>query len=184
MPSDIRITTGMLYQGALILALIDAIYVPFLVRRVDEASFRRLKVPLVVAAALVWFGIWSWAIGNFWETVYSYVYPAWAQMWIPGIAFAGAGLMAFGLWALAFRVRRHIVLTFCLMSGALGSLTHIWAVWRGIVTKPPMLQGASPLAAVVFAFFEYQLYWCVILTMSKIMDWAAGGSKSEKAHKP
>jgi hypothetical protein len=34
-------------------------------------------------------------------------------------------------------------------------LTHTWAVYRGVVDKPPMLQDASPVAAVVIAFFEY-----------------------------
>lgn len=182
MPSDIRITTELLYQGALVFALMDAVYVPLLVWRVKEASFRRLKGWLIVAAAWVWFGIWSWAIGNFWETVYSYVFPAWARIWIPAIAFAAAGLIAYALWTLVLRIRRHVVLTFCLMSGALGSLTHIWAVMRGIVTQPPMLQGASALAAVVLAFFEYMFYWCVILTIAKLMDWAIGGSKHRKAH--
>jgi hypothetical protein len=35
-----------------------------------------------------------------------------------------------------------------------------------------MLQGASPLAAVIFAFFEYLIYWCVILTLAVVIDWA------------
>jgi hypothetical protein len=182
MPSDIRVTTELLYQGAFVFALMDAMYVPLLVWRVDEAAFRRLKGWLVITAAWVWFGIWSWAIGNFWETVYSYVFPAWARIWIPAIAFAAAGLIAYVLWILALRIRRHVVLMFCLMSGALGSLTHIWAVQRGIVTQPPMLQGASPLAAVVLAFFEYLFYWCVILTLAKLMDRVAGGSKYKEVN--
>ena len=61
-------------------------------------AFRRLKWTLPLAAALVWFGIWSWAIGNFWETVYAYVFPAWAQFWVPIIAFVAAGAVALGLW--------------------------------------------------------------------------------------
>jgi uncharacterized membrane protein YcaP (DUF421 family) len=34
-----------------------------------------------------------------------------------------------------------------------------------------MLQGASPLAAVAIAFFEYIFYWCTILALAKIMSW-------------
>ncbi len=171
MPTDIKITTEMLYRGMLIFGLIDAVYIPLLVRRVREETFHRLKWPLVIAAALIWFGIWSWAIGNFWGTVYSYVFPAWAGIWIPWIAFVAAGIVAAGLWALAIRVRWKPVLTYCLMGGLLGSLTHIWAVYRGIMTDPPMLQGASPLAAIVFAFFEYMLYWCTILLLATLIDW-------------
>jgi hypothetical protein len=171
MPVDLKITTELLYKGALVFAFMDAIYIPLLIWRVSEETFRRLKWPLVIAAALVWYGIWAWAIGNFWGTVYSYVFPAWAQMWLPWIAFVVAGSVALGLWMLAIRIKWNFILTFCLMGGVIGSLTHIWAVYRGIVTKPPMLQGASPLAAVVIAFFEYIFYWCTILAIAEIMDW-------------
>jgi len=169
--SDIKITTAMLYQGALVFALLDAVCIPLLFWRIKEETFRRMKWHLVITAALVWFGIWSWAIGNFWETFYTYVFPTWAELWIPRIAFVGAGMVALGLWALSIHLRRKVILTFCLIGGFIGILTHVWAVYRGAVSKPPMIQGASPLAAVVIAFFEYIFYWCVILTVAKLMDW-------------
>lgn len=171
MPADIKISTELLYKGALVFALMDAVYIPLLMWRVRDESFRRLKWSLVISAALVWYGIWSWAIANFWETVYSYVFPAWAQIWVPWIACVVAGISAFILWTLAIQTKLRVVPVFCFLSGAQGSLTHVWAVYRGIVTKPPMLQGASPLAAVVIAFFEYIFYWCTILVLAKIMDW-------------
>jgi hypothetical protein len=171
MSTDVKITTELLYRGTLILALIDALYILLLIWHVNEAAFRRLKWPLSIAAAFVWFGIWSWAIGNFWETVYSYIFPAWMERWAPWIAFVVAGAVAPGLWTLALRAQRNPVLTFCILSGLLGSATHVWAVQRGIMTKPPMLQGASPVAAVVFAFFEYILYWCTILVLAKMIGW-------------
>ena len=171
MPTDIKITTELLYKGALVFALMDAIYIPLLAWRVSDEAFRRLKWLLVIAAALVWYGIWAWAIGNYWETVYSYVFHAWARTWVPWIAFVVAGAIALGLWTLTVRLKRNLVLIYCLMGGVIGSLTHIGAVYRGIVTKPPMLQGASSLAAVVIAFFEFIFYWCTILATAKIMDW-------------
>jgi hypothetical protein len=171
MPTDIKITTELLYQGTLIFALMDVVYMSLLTWRVERESFYRQKWTLPLAAALVWFGIWRWAIVNFWETVYAYVFPAWGRVWIPVIAFCAAGAIALGLWMLATRSRWNPVLVYCLLGGLLGSLTHIWAVYRGVVTKPPMLQGASPLAAIVFAFFEYILYWCIILTLAVGMDW-------------
>lgn len=177
MPPDIKITTELLRTGTLVFALIDAVYIPILVWCIKEETFRRLKYPLVISAALIWFGIWSWAIGNFWETVYSYVFPPWAPTWVPWIAFVTAGLVAPILWTLSLRVKANPVLIYCLLGGLLGSLTHIWAVYRGIVTKPPMLQGASPLAAVIVAFFEYILYWCAILTLALILDWLRKKSK-------
>jgi hypothetical protein len=53
MPADIKITTDLLYKGA----LMDAVYIPLLVWCVNEETFRKLKWPLVVAAALVWMEI-------------------------------------------------------------------------------------------------------------------------------
>ena len=171
MSTDIKITTELLYKGALIFALMDAVYIPLLVWRVSKETFRRMKWSLVIAAALVWYGIWAWAIGNFWESFYSYVFPAWARTWVPWIAFVVAAAIALGLWMLTVQLKRNLVLTYCLMGGAIGSLTHIWAVYLGIVTKPPILQGASPLAAVIIAFFEFMFYWCTILVLAKTIDW-------------
>lgn len=171
MPTDVKITTEILYKGALLFALIDAAYVPVLVRRINEETFRRLKGSLVIVAALVWFGIWSWAIGNYWESVYSYVFPDWAQTWAPWIAFVIAGIVALGLWGMALLFKGNVVLLYCLFGGLIGSLTHVRAIQLGIVTKPPTLQGASPLAAVVIAFFEFMFYWCTILVIATVMDW-------------
>ena len=59
MPSDVKITTELLYKGAFMFALMDAVFIPLLVWRVKEETFHRLKWPLVIAAALTWYGIWS-----------------------------------------------------------------------------------------------------------------------------
>ncbi|MBI3172819.1 MAG: hypothetical protein HYZ25_03805 [Chloroflexi bacterium] len=171
MPTDLKITTAMLYQGALLFALLDAVCVPLLLWRIRREAFARLKWELVLSAALVWFGIWSWAIGNFWDTVYVYVFPAWARIGVPPLAFGIAGLVALGLWAAAMRFRGQPVLIYFLCGAALGSLSHAWALTRGLMTRPPMLQGASPLGALILAFFEYLLYWCVILTLAAFLHW-------------
>jgi hypothetical protein len=171
MSTDLKITTEMLYQGALIFALLDAICVPLLAWRVGRETFHRLGGSLPLAASLVWYGIWVWAIGNFWGTVYSYVFPAWARTWVPWIAFLAAGTVTYGLWTLALRLRWQPVITYCLIGGTFGSLTHIWAVYRGVVSRPPMLLGASPLGAVVIAFFEYMFYWCIILVLAVALNW-------------
>jgi hypothetical protein len=171
MSTDIKVTTEILYRGALLFALLDAVYVPLLMWRIKEQTFRRLKWPLVISASLIWYGIWSWAIANYWETVYSYVFPARMQAWVPRIALIVSGIVAFGLWSLVLRLKQNVVLTYCLSGGMIGSLTHIWAVHLGIVTKPPMLQGASPWAAVIIAFFEFMFYWCTILALAGMLNW-------------
>jgi hypothetical protein len=171
LPADFKITTEMLLQGALIFALIDAVYVPVLAWRVGKELFRRVKWFLVIVAGITWFGIWGWAINNFWETVYIHVFPAWGRDWIPPLFGLLMALVGLGVWALALRIRLHPVISYALFGGLLGVCTHIWAVYRGIVEKPPMLQGASPVAAVVIAFLEFMFYWCVILSLSAFMRW-------------
>jgi hypothetical protein len=171
LPDDFKITTGMLWQGALIFASIDAVYVPLLVWRIKPDVFRKTKWGLAIIAGLVWYGIWRWAIRNFWETVYAHFFPAWGEQLIPIIFGFFNALIALGLWVLALRSRVHPVCGYCLYGGVWGALTHIWAVYRGVVSKPPMLQGASPVVAVMIAFFEYIFYWCVILTLSTFGWW-------------
>ena len=80
---------------------------------------------------------------------------------------AGIGMI---LWESAQRFKFHPVIGYSLLGGLWGIGTHIWAVYRGVVEKPPMLQGASPVAAVVIAFFEYIFYWCVILSVAVLMQ--------------
>ena len=171
LPDDFKITTEMLWQGALIFALLDTIYVPVLVWRVKPELFRRVKWVLAMIAGLVWSEIWRWAIGNFWNTVYIYVFPAWGKHFIPIVFGLFNALIALGLWTLALRFKINPVAGYCFVGGLWGALTHMWAVYRGVVSKPPMLQGASLVAAVVIAFFEYMFYWCVILTLSALGWW-------------
>ncbi len=169
METEIKVTTSMLLTGTLLFALIDILIVPLLAWRIHPGFFRRLKWIQAIVAWVVWTGIWQWAIGGYWESVYFYAFPAWSRAWIP----PGFGLfnlaIGLGLRALAARIRNHPVIGYCLLSGVWGSLTHIWAVLRGVVEKPPMLQGASPVAAVTIAFFEYMLYWSLILGLSALI---------------
>lgn len=168
-PEDIQITTELLFQGALFFALVDVVFISVLTWRIPPDSFRRVKWVQVVVAGIIWFGIWGWAIVNFWETVYAYVFPAWGQYLIPPVFGLLMAAVARGLWVLALRFRQHPVLGYTLLGGLWGVCTHIWAVYRGIVEKPPMLQGTSPVAVVVIAFFEYMFYWCIILSLSALI---------------
>ena len=52
------------------------------------------------------------------------------------------------------------------MGGQWGMLTHIMAVFLGIVDKPPILQGMAPAVAVIIAIFEFVIYWGIILIAS------------------
>lgn len=165
-PDDIQITTELLLWGILIFAVVDGIFVPVLVRIIRPSIFRNIKWTQVGVAGIIWFAIWRWALVNFWGAVYIHVFPAWGQYWLPPLFSFLMAIVALGLWTLALRLRMHPVVGYTLLGGVWGVCTHIWAVNRGVVEKPPLLQGASPVAAVAIAFFEYMFYWCVILALS------------------
>ena len=164
---EIKVTTQILWEGALIFALLDAVFVSVLAIKVKPEIFRQCKWELVITTGIFWFlllGIMmSWL---FWEPVYHYLFPAWARWLIPpayGVLFAGMGLL---FWWLSLRLRGNPIIYWCILGGLWGMITHIWAIYRGLLDKPPMLQGASPLATAIMPIFEFIFYYCVILTLT------------------
>jgi hypothetical protein len=94
----------------------------------------------------------------------------WARWIIPpayGLLFSSVGLL---FWWLAFRLPANKVMNFCILGGLWGMTTHIWAIYRGILEKPPMLQGASSIAAIIIAIFEFIFYWSVCLAITSLID--------------
>jgi hypothetical protein len=169
LPPGFKITTEMLWSGTLIFAVIDVLFIPILAWRIHPVTFRRFKWTLAVMTAIFWGSLWNWVLANFWDSVYHYVFPAWARWFIPpvyGLLFAGVGLL---FWRLALRLRRNAAATFCLLWGVWGMITHLFAVSVGIVDRPPVLQGAAPAAAVIIAIFEFIFYGCVILSLAVLL---------------
>ena len=167
--AEIKVTTEVLWRGALLFVIIDAVFVPVLIRLVKPAEFLKMKWRLASTMGIFFcalFGIVASTI--FWDSVYSYVFPLWSRWIIPpvyGLLFASYGLL---VWKISTKLPANSIFNFILFGGLWGIITHIWAVYRGIVEKPPMLQGASPIAAVVIAAFEFIFYWCVCISLAYI----------------
>jgi len=169
LPLGSKITSETLWLGTFVLATIDALFIPILVWRINSVAFRRIKWTLVVTSAIFWSSLWTWGLVTFWDSVYHYVFPVWSRWLIPptfGLLYAGISLL---FWRLALRLPGNVVASFCLLGGLWGMTTHLFAVSIGIVTKPPVLQGATPSAAVSFAIFEFMFYWCIILTLAVLL---------------
>ncbi len=164
----------MLLTGALIFAVLDAVLLPLLAWRISRVRFAQSRWALAGVTAVFWFGVWSAVLAAFWDTVYAYVFPAWMRPVIPPVYGAAFGGLSLGFWWLAQRGRFHPVIVFCLLGGCWGIVTHILAVRLGIVTNPPALQGASPVAAVVIAAFEFTFYWCIITGAGTLVQLAVG----------
>jgi hypothetical protein len=167
---DIKITTEILWQGTLMFAFLDFVFVSVLVWRVKPFRFKAMKWFLVIVTFIFWTLIWFWAISNFWETVYGYLFPGWTRWYIPpfhGLLFAAVALF---FWWLALKISGRPGLIFFILGGIWGSLTHIWAVILGITEKPPMLQGVDIAPVVIIAFFEFIFYWYIILSLSFLLN--------------
>jgi len=64
----------------------------------------------------------------------------------------------------------NAIMNFCILGGLWGIVSHLLAINRGILEKPPMLQGSGPFAAIVIAAFEFIFYWCVCVLLTFLSD--------------
>ncbi len=161
-----KVTTEILWKAAVFFALVDVFYVAALVRRIDGKTFRGLRCALIGTTGVFWFFLWLLMVAVYWEAVYHYVFPAWARWLIPpvyGLLFA---LVAHLFWWLSLHLAGWPTLTFCLLGGLWGMVTHLWGVSRGLIENPPMLQGVSVMSVAVMPVFEFIFYWCVSLTIA------------------
>ncbi len=166
-PEGAKITTQVLIWGTIMFAAMDSFMVPLLAWRIRNEVFARMKTPLLIVTGFFWFGMWMWMVTGFWEPVYRFVFPGWARWVIPpvyGLLFTGVCLVF--IW-LAKKLGGRHAFNFLLLGGLWGMCTHLLAVELGIVSKPPPLQGASPVAAVVIAIFEFIFYWCIITIIAR-----------------
>jgi hypothetical protein len=167
---DVKVTTRILWQGTLIFALIDIVFISILKWRIKPEAFGHTKWTLVITTGVFWsllfLVLMSWI---FWDPVYHHVFPGWARWLVPpayGLLFAAVGLL---FWWLASRLPGNPVINYCLLGGLWGMITHIWAVCRGLLDKVPMLQGASPVAAIIMPIFEFIFYWCISLAIASVL---------------
>ncbi len=173
--ADVRVTSESLWRGVLYALPIDAVFVGILACRIKAVTFRRLKWPIAGTMAAFFFAAWAIVVCYLvWDAVYHYLFPAWSRWLLPfvyGFAFGCAGLLS---WWLALRLRGSPVVNFCILVGLWGMAGHAWGVYRGLLEKPPMLQGATPASAIVFSGFEFVFYGGVILVVATLLSHLAG----------
>jgi hypothetical protein len=165
--NELKITNEILIKGAFIFAAADIIYVTLLIRIIKPDNFVNMKWRLTSVMGAFFFVLFGTIVSYiFWDSVYSFVFPFWFRWIIPpayALLFALYGLL---VWWLSVKTGKKMVLYFCLFGGLFGILTHTFAIFRGILEKPPMLTGANPYAALLIATFEFIFYWCVCLTIA------------------
>lgn len=170
MPPDLNPISEAFWQRALLAMLIDVVLVLLLLWRIKPTGFRELKWVLVGTSGIFW-AIFSIALlWGFWDSYYRHVYPDWAR-WLGAVNAVEYGALGFALWWLASRLPGNPTATFCLLGGVESLLEHAWGIYGlDILGNVPMLQNAGPLSVFVFAFFEYVLYWGIVLGIAALLQ--------------
>ncbi len=165
-----KVTTDILWRAAIVFAVVDVCLVALLLRRLTRETFIRLRPFLVITSGVFWFVVWLLMDIYFWDSVYHYVFPPWARWIIPpayGLLFS---LVALLFWWISLRLPGVPLLNFCILGGLWGAATHLWGISRGLIDKPPMLQGLSVVSVAIMPIFEFGFYWCVILSISLFLS--------------
>ena len=170
-PDDIKVTTEILWKGAIFFAFTDVTLIIVLIRLIKPKDLFKMKWKLITFMAIFFCILFGSIVSLiFWNSVYSYVFPSWIRWIIPptyGLLFSMIGLF---FWWLAFKLPTNPVLNFCILGGLWGLATHIMAIYRGILDKPPMLQGASSISALTIATFEFIFYWCICVGFTYLIE--------------
>lgn len=169
---DLHLTNEIFWWSTLVAAVVDSGFAFLLVKSVKRERLHALKGKLVVIALVCFTLLWCWAIDNFWENVYRYVFPEGLRWFLPPAQGVLTAIIMYVIWRLALNFSGNAVANFCLLGGAWGAITHTWAVYRGIVAKPPMFQGVHPVPVIIFATFEFVFYWCLMLGIAAATQWA------------
>ena len=170
MPSTLTVTSDIFWSSALFVAIIDLVLVSFLVWRISPSRFHGLGWAIVGAAPAFWGILSTTVLWGTWDIYYRFFFPELSRWLAPLFALIGAAI-GFILYHLATRLPGNPVVNLALLAGLESLLEHLWGIYGlGILTKVPMLQSASAGSVLVFAFFEYILYWGIILGLAAFVD--------------
>ena len=130
-------------------------------------TFRQSRRAVVMGASLFWLGFTTVLVNLAWSYYYRLFYPQWMKWGAALIAFALYPLYAFVCQLLACRLPGHPLVWFCLFTGLLAANEH-YIAWNFVhlPEKVPMLEGMQLLPTMLFAFFEYQVYWAIALWLA------------------
>jgi hypothetical protein len=158
------------YQCALVSALVGLILLLPLTRLFPSASFRAARRDIGMGAAIFWLGFAALLTRLTWTGYYQFFYPAWMKWGLLAIALIVFPGLAFAFHWLACRLPGPALAWFCLFAGleSVGEHTIAWYT-ADLPTRVPMLADAPLIPILVFAFFEYIVYWAIALWIAWLL---------------
>jgi len=134
---------------------------------VKPSTFRSLRWQSIgIASALFWSLLAAVLISSAWDFYYTLFVPSWYRLAAPLGAIVLYGLLGLGIRWVAVKLPIHPVITFCLIGGFESIPEHAVGIYRFDILQIPLLQGDSPIAIFIFAFFEYIIFWGMTLLLA------------------
>ncbi len=150
--------------------LFAILIVIFLFWRIKPVEFR--KIPwshFCIAAALFWGSLTLIFVLIGWDLYYSHFTPHYFRYLAPL-----ASIFIYPLWSLAFRwiafrLPANPIVSFCILGGLQSFYEHAVAIYRLNLLEVPLLEGTTPVAIFIFAFFEYVVYWGIVVLITLVV---------------
>jgi hypothetical protein len=153
------------------MVVLDALLILVAWRTIRRDKFQQLRGRLAIFSGifflLVWISVLLWG----WDWFYSYIFPGWARYVLPPLFGIGYTLLALGMSWLCLKLPGNPAVTWCVLGGVEGLLSHLYAIYGlGAASKPPIMQGTDPFAVLIFAVFEKAFYWSLILLACSLLS--------------
>lgn len=164
--SGLQVTSQDIWLSTLLFAALDVVILAPLLILFKANVLQSAWWPVVGGSALFWGVVSVVAAAGFWDFYYRYIYPPWLRPLMP-LDIVLYAIIGLAIWYLALRLAIPPPLAFALLGGAQGIAEHLFGIYvLRILDKVPWLQGVPPLPVVVFSFFEYVLYWTLVLWLA------------------
>jgi hypothetical protein len=170
MPPNAHVTTSLIWTCTGIVVVLDVILGLLARRLVKREGFSQMRWLLAMVAGVFFLLVWICVLWWGWDWFYSYIFPEWARYLLPFLLGMGYFLLALGMGWLSLKLPGNPAITWCVLGGLEGLLSHIYAIYGlGAASKPPIMQGTEPFAVLIFAVFEKTFYWSLILLISRLI---------------
>jgi hypothetical protein len=145
------------------------LYLP-LFRLFPTQTFCLSRRAVVMGASLFWLGFTTAMVSLAWDYYYRLFYPPWMKWGAALVAVVLYPICGFACHWLACRLPGLTMLWFCIFTGLLAANEHLIA-WKfaRLPEKVPMLAGMTLLPTMLFAFFEYQVYWAITIWLAWVL---------------
>ncbi len=161
------LTSSLFFRSAVSVGLLGLLLLFPLGLAWPADAFRKSRRAVVMGASLFWLGFTFVFVQAFWAGYYQFFYPGWMKWGILAVAFIVFPALAFVFHWLACRLPAHPLIWFCLLAGLEAVVEHVVAWYAtDLPAKVPYLTSLPLFPVLVFAFFEYQVYWAVALWLA------------------